>query len=250
MKGTKQRPCLERAAGTMNHLKLINQYLTERGSIEGLPSTGLPFVTISREVCAGGHLLAHAIQAEIVKENDRELFEGWHVFDRDLCEIIAADPSLEATMESLLAEAHRSEFKEFVDSLFTGRAHQYTVYKKTFRIVRALTSLGKVIIVGRAGACVTGDLPSGIHIRLIAPEAKRVHRLMKKLGLEHDEALTLLHSQEEDKRALVKEYFNKNIEDPTLYDVVWNSANVDMHDICHSTIDLIKRRARAAVHAA
>ena len=228
----------------MNHLKLINQYLSERGCLNGVPVTGFPFVTISRQVCAGGHLLAHVIQTELLKEPDRELFEGWHVFDRELCEIVAADPSLEASMDSLLAEERRSGYNEFFDGLFSGHLHQYSIDKKTFRIVHLLASLGKVIIVGRAAACVTRNLPGGIHVRVVAPEAQRVRWMMRKLKLEHDAAVRVVREQEGDKRAQVKEYFNKDIDDPLLYDVVWNSGTVDMHDICHAVIALVKRRAQ------
>ena len=231
----------------MNHIKLIQQYLRDHGSIDGVPASGLPFVTISRQVGAGGHLLAHAIVAEFLKEPDRKLFEGWHVFDRELCEIIAADPSLETSMESLLAEERRSEFSEFFEGLFTGHLHQYSIDKKTFRIVHLLASLGKVVIVGRAGACVTRNLPEGIHIRLVAAESKRVRWMMKKLNLDHTAAVRVVREQEADKRQLVKNYFNKDIDDPVLYDVVCNSGTVDMHDICHAVIALLKRRAQAVL---
>lgn len=231
----------------MNHLKLINQYLEERGSLNGVPVTGYPFITISRQVGAGGHLLAHVILTEFLNEEDRELFDGWHVFDREICEIVAADPSLETTMESLLAEERRSEYKEFLEGLFTGHLHQYSIDKKTFRIVHLLAALGKVIIVGRAGACVTRSLPGGIHVRLVASEAKRIRWMMKKLKLDHDAAVRVVHEQEEDKRKLVRDYFNKDIDDTLLYDVTWNTGTVDMHEICHSVIALLKRRVQAGV---
>jgi len=233
----------------MNHLQLINQYLSEHGSIEGVPATGLPFVTISRQVAAGGHLLAHVVLTEFLREPDRELFEGWHVFDRELCEIVAADPSLEASMESLLSEERLTEFSEFFEGLFTGHLHQYSIDKKTFRIVHLLATLGKVIIVGRAGACVTRSLPGGVHVRLAAAESKRVRWMMKKLKLEHDAAVRVVREQDADKRGRVQEYFNKDIDDPVLYDVVWNSGTVNMEDIAQSVIALIKRRAETLAAA-
>lgn len=230
----------------MNHLKLIHQYLKERGSLEGIPSSGLPFVTISRQVGAGGHLLAHVILTDFLKEADRELFGGWHVFDRELCEIVASDPELETSMEALMAEEHRSEFTEFIESLFSGRSKQYSIQKKTFRIVRMLASLGKVIIVGRAGACVTCDLPGGVHVRVVAPETTRLRWLAKKFRIDKAAARVMLKKQEADRHKLLRTYFNKDVDDPLLYDAIWNSESADMHEIAASVITMIKRRAAAA----
>jgi cytidylate kinase len=233
----------------MNHLKLIHQYLKERGSIRGIPPSGLPFITISREAGAGGHLLAHVILTDFLKQKDRGLFEGWHVFDRELCEVVAGDPELQASMEELLAEKHRSEFAEFIDSLFSGRARQYEIYKKTFAIVRLLGCLGKVIIVGRAASCVCADLPGGVHIRIVAPEAQRIRWLGKKLKITREEARIELLRQEDDKRRLVSDFFDKDINDPLLYHTVWNSGRVDMHTISESVIELVRLQHQALCQA-
>ena len=226
----------------MNHLKIIRSYLREKGSLEAVPATGFPFVTISRDAAAGGHLLAHVLVSDFLKEEDQELFGGWHVFDRELCEIVASDPELRTSMENLLTEDYHSEFKEFIDGLFTGRAQQYMQHKKTFRIVRILALLGKVIIVGRAGSLVTRDLASGIQIRLVARETCRARWMMAKLRLTRDEARETIRKQDSDRRKMVRTFFNRDINDPLLYDVVWNSETVEPHEMACSIIQMIKRR--------
>jgi hypothetical protein len=228
----------------MNHMMLIHRYLKERGSLDGVPSSGYPFVTISRQAGAGGHLLAHVILSDFLKQEDRDLFSGWHVFDRELCEVIANDPELHTSMEKLLAEEQRPEFAEYMESLFTGRPRQYLINRKTFGLVRLLGTLGKVIIVGRAAACVCRGLSGGIHIRIVAPEAVRMRWLAKKFKVEKEEAQEMLEKQQADGEKLVRDFFCHDVNDPLLYDTIWNSASVDPHSISLSVIDLIKRRYR------
>lgn len=227
----------------MNHLKIIHDYLKSKRSLDSFEPGGLPFITISRESGAGGHLLAHVIQSDmglLCKDDAR--FEGWHVFDKELCEVVAQDPEIQSSMEELLKEKYRSEYQGFIEELFTGRSVQYKLFKKTFQIVRILSCLGKVIIVGRAGCCVAQDLPGGIHIRLVAPEASRVRWTMKKMKLEKAKATTLIRKEQRERQRMVNDFFGRDISDPTLYDAVFNTAKMDMHEISYAVIDMIKRR--------
>src|SRR5512137_475655 len=136
----------------MNHLKILHEFLHENRSPADLPVSDYPFVTISREAGAGGHLLSYVLITEFLKLHN-EVFRGWHVFDRELCRVVAEDPCLHGSMDSLIREEHRSEFGGFMDGLFTGRASSYLLDKKTFAIVRMLATIGKVIIVGRCASC-------------------------------------------------------------------------------------------------
>lgn len=228
----------------MNHLKLAQQFLAEHRDMEDLPEFGFPFVTISRQAGAGGHLLSYVILSEFLKFKGTELFEGWHVFDKDLCEVVAKDPQLQGSMETLLAEKYRSEFREFIESLFTGQSRQYLLYKTTFKVVRMLALLGKVIIVGRGSALVAADLPQGVHIRLVAPRTNRIVWMMKRFKLTKEAASTAIDKQDADRRKLIKLFFHRDIEDPLLYDAVWNTGKVPLEVITRATLDMIRERGK------
>jgi cytidylate kinase len=229
----------------MNHLKMIQQFLKERRNFEDLPEYGYPFVTISRQGGAGGHLLSYVILTEFLKHRDQAVFEGWHVFDKELCEVVAKDPLLQGSMEVLVGEKYRSEFRDFIESMFTGKSDQYMLYKATFKVVRMLALIGKVIVVGRGGSLVTADLPQGIHLRLVAPEANRVVWMMKRFKLSKDDARKLIEKQDSDRKKLIRMFFHRDIESPLLYDVVWNTGKVGMDVITEATISLIRQRATA-----
>ncbi len=228
----------------MNHLKMIQQFLKERRDFEDLPEYGYPFVTISRQAGAGGHLLAYVILTEFLKKKEcHPLFEGWHVFDKELTEVVARDPLLTNDIEGLVAQKQRTQFNDFVESLYTGRSEQYELQRTTFKVVRMLALIGKVILVGRAGSLVTADLPQGIHIRLIAPEAHRIVWMMKRFKINKEDASELVKKQDASRRKLIKLFFNRDIESPLLYDMVWNTGRVGLDVITAATIELIRQRS-------
>ena len=227
----------------MNHLKMIHQFLAERRHVEDIPENGYPFVTISRQAGAGGHLLSYVILSEFLKHKDREpLLEGWHVFDKELTELVAKDPLLTTDFEGLVSEKHRSQFNDFVESLFTGHSEQDNLARTSFKVVRMLALIGKVVIVGRGGCLVTADLPQGIHMRLVAPEAHRVVWMMKRFKLNKEDAQDLVTKQDSSRRKLIKLLFNRDIQDPLLYDVTWNTGRVGLDVITAATINLIRQR--------
>jgi len=225
-----------------NHLKLIQQFIRERRKLEDIPESGLPFVTISRESGAGGHLLSHVILTDFLKE-ESDLFRGWHVFDKLLCEVVAEDPELTNSMETLLREQYKSDFTDILESFMAGYSSQYSLYKKTFRVIAMLAAIGKVIIVGRASNFVTRHLQTGIHLRLVAPEEQRVVWIAKRWKLSRDEARRTARRDDADRRRLVRTFFHADIEDPLNYDAVWNTGAADMHEISFSVIQMIKRRS-------
>ena len=114
-----------------------------------------PFITISRQAGAQGLSLARAIVAEMAKE--RKLtgdptFKGWHVYDRKLCELVAADPKLSVYFESLVKETFHSDFEDYIAHLLSGTSPQAAVIHKMFHAVRSVARVGKAVIVGRAGS--------------------------------------------------------------------------------------------------
>lgn len=231
--------------GRIGEIQFFEDFMRNKDSARDQIGTGLPFVTISRESCSGGHLLSHVLMTDFLKQDDHDaLFKDWHIFDRQLCETIAQNSQMQNSVEQLLHEKYHSEFKDFVDSLFTGQSDKYTLHKTTSRIIHMLATIGKVIIVNSSACCITRDLKSGVHVRLVAPELKRTTWMMKRFNMNKAEALEAVDEQDHCQKKLIKQYFNKDVEDPLLYDTIWNTARVEMHEISHAIIDMIRDRAR------
>jgi cytidylate kinase len=225
---------------TINHAEAVREYLRQRRK-EELVCEISPFVTISREAGAGGHTLAREILRRL-EDTMPEMGSGWEVFDYKLCLMIAQDEELNGSFSSLMAEEYKSEYNQAIYDLLSGKTQQYHLYKRVFEIVRALATLGRVVVVGRAGACVTADMPHGISLRLVADFDTRVYRMMQLLEIPEDEAVRKVREQDRDRYRLVKDFFGKDIHDPHLYDVVFNTDRITLKEMAEVAADMIRQR--------
>lgn len=204
---------------------------------------GYPFITISRQTGAGGNKLAEAILSEMEKCSSSDLYAGWKVFDRDLCTLIAEEKDLDVVLEELLSEEYHSQFSEFINDFMRARTSQYEVLKRMFQITRTLTSVGKVVIVGHGSSFVTRDLPGGIHLRLVASEHDRVRAIMKTKALDKDAAKREIMRIDKERMHFVRDYFMHDIDDPLMYDVVWNTSAEPIEYLASTIVSMIKQKA-------
>ena len=227
----------------MNSATLIRQYLQKRKETEE-DLGSLPFVTISRQAGCGSREIA----AEIVRQLGGTPLAGgnarWEIFGEELCQIIADDPKLADSLNDLFLEEYHSELHELISDLVSGTARQYAAYKKVFEIVRALAMLGNAIIIGRGGAHVCKDIPTGVHIRLVGSEETRIGKLAKRMKLDAGDAAKKVRSLEKSRARLVKDFFDRDINDPANYDAVFNIDTLTIPEIGGLTVELLKQRMR------
>ncbi|HXV28018.1 MAG TPA: cytidylate kinase-like family protein [bacterium] len=219
------------------------KYEEEKGAGLDLAKGRYPFVTISREAGAGGHTLAEALIEEMKKEKD-PLFQGWQMFDQELCKKVCEEPGLKVTLNFLLSFEYRSQIEDMMAEMIVGNSPQDIIFKKIFQIIRNLAGYGKVILVGRGSSCLTRELPQGIHVRLVAPLPIRIKRIMKVKNFTEAKAKDFIHEQDKSRQRLVKTFFNCDIENPLLYDIVWNTARVPTEEIARLLLGMIKERAK------
>jgi cytidylate kinase len=224
----------------------LAQYVKESASAG--PSRGrppAPFVTISRQAGAGAHALAEALIARFSQEKD-VLFAGWQVFDRNICERVAADPDLHVSLQSLLDEDFHTGLDDYLRGALADMSSQIAVDHHMFRIVRGICAMGKAVVIGRAAALITRDLPLGVHLRLVSPPGARVKRISREYNIAEMAARDGLNRKDARRARMVDAYFEKDIADPLLYDCVWNTGAVPFDVIAESMICLIRRRAARA----
>jgi cytidylate kinase len=65
---------------------------------------------------------------------------------------------------------------------------------------------------------------------------------MKRFKINKEEAREQVKSQDRDRKKLIKVFFNRDIDDPLLYDMVWNTAKVELDVITRATLELINKR--------
>jgi len=229
----------------MSRLETMERYLSahaadkdESGDRSELLSR--PFLTISRQAGGGGHQLAEVLMDVFAQQADTELFGGWQVFDRKLCEIVADNPTYSKSMDSLVAEKYRSKTEEFFHQVMRPTIDQDMLMHQVFRVVAAVASIGKSIIIGRGASEVTRDMGPKLSMRLIAPEEVRIPRVMDYYGLDERAAREEARRLDTSRARLLKTHFQVDIEDPMRYDVVWNTGEVSLETIAESVMAALR----------
>jgi cytidylate kinase len=216
----------------------------EKNGPEIDPKKGrFPFVAISRQAGAGGQALATLLAEKFQTLYGESLFRDWQLCNQELCHMVAQDPKLKDLVESMQRTEYHSHAEDILTQFIYGGASQDLVVKKMFQLMRTFALHGKVILVGRGSSFLTRDLPLGIHIRLEAPMESRVKRMVSAFGLTEKKARETIEEKDKAKAELVKTFFHKDIRDPLLYDMVWNTDRVPIEEIAKLLIEMIRDKA-------
>ena len=183
----------------------------------------LPFVTVSRQAGAGAETVAGLLAAKLNGQGPQGA-QPWTVFDKNLIDRVLADQDLPQEIAKLVEEDKDTTIKAIVGELLGLHPSMWTIFHHTSDTILKLARLGRCIIVGRGGNIVTAKLQGGIHVRLVAPENVRLAHLAKHFGLDEKSAAKYLHEHDEGRRRYVKTNFERDIEDPLLYDAVLNTG--------------------------
>src|SRR5262249_4202258 len=119
-----------------------------------------------------------------------------------------------------------SEIADTVDEFFGLHPQSWTLVRKTTETILRLVELGRVIIVGRGGGIITRHLNYVLHVRLVGAFEQRLERVREFYKLKEKEAREFMRREDLGRRRYLKKYFNKDIDDPLLYDMVINTDRV------------------------
>jgi len=108
------------------------------------------------------------------------------------------------------------------------------------KIIYGFAQKNNVVIVGRGGQVLLKDLPGILHVRVIAPFAVRIRRIMEEQGLKEKQALQLLRRSEEDSAGFIQSFFKVDWEDPSLYDLVINTQKLSVDSAIMMILEAIQ----------
>lgn len=196
---------------------------------QGKICVGRPFITVSRQF--GCMALETGLRfAERLNQADAS-DTGWTFYDKEIVHRIAADMGISKRLASLLTEGSRSKIARYMDVLFKKWPVEDEVFQQTVHVIRSVCEKGHAVVVGRGACKITEDMPKGFHIRIVAPLLWRVEQVSSFYQISKEEATRRVRLMDAEREAFFRRYFNEDIANPDLYDLVLNQARLSMNSI-------------------
>jgi cytidylate kinase len=184
-----------------------------------------PFVTISRQAGAGAETVARLLADKLNAKSGKDE-QPWTVFDKNLINKVLEDQNMPQEIARHVHEDKDTTLKALVGELLGMHPSMWTIFHHTSDTILKLARIGRCILVGRGGNIITARLKGGVHVRLVAPESVRLAHLKSHFKMEDKAAEKYLHDEDTGRRRYVKTNFDRDIDDPLLYDAVLNTATL------------------------
>ena len=214
-------------------------YLSQRYyGIKGKEKQPGPYLTISRETGCNATVLASNITKQLRKQGIH-----WHFVNKEI---------LDKSAERLHLDKNKLEHeflitrKNAMDDIIKALSSRYYKTDKKIRdtiadIIRYEAKQGNTIIVGRAGAITTADIPGGLHIRLVAPFQWRVNELSKRKTFSVKEIEDYIHENDRKRQLLLEQFETKKPYDD-YFDLVINVSRFTHQEIISLVLNIMKMK--------
>lgn len=203
---------------TILHTQLANRPLARPAGAQ----TAKPFITLSREACAGATTLGRAL-LPLLNHAVGEDGRSWMLLDKDLITHALTQHNLPGHLADFLPEDRIPETKALMGELVGLHPPLWQLEHQVSEAIIHFAKLGRVILAGRAAHVLTRHLAGGIHVRLVAAPETRVQRYMKLQGCSQTFAESALRESDNARRRYVHTNYEQDIDDAHTYDLVINT---------------------------
>jgi cytidylate kinase len=108
----------------------------------------------------------------------------------------------------------------FLDRIFSNKPQVYLEYMDS--IIFEVSRKGNGVIIGHGSQMLLQDFGCALHVRIQAAEAARIQYVAQKRGLSEEAARKLIHKLDSKHRGFFRLAFGKDLNDPSLYDLIVN----------------------------
>jgi cytidylate kinase len=213
-----------------------------------MPREPIQIVTLSREYGAGGSQLGLLLGSAL----------AWPVLDRDLAERLAK----RLRCRSADVEQHHERAPRFLERIaaaFTvvpsdapvlpelSRAPNPDILVEATRaVLLEAVRTPPLIVIGHGANCLLSDRSDVLRVRVTAPYAVRVRRVARRTGQAVEEAGADVRQRDADRRQYLERYYDKDTNDPYLYDLQINTATITLEVAAQMVVRLIRPDGVAA----
>jgi cytidylate kinase len=184
--------------------------------------TGVSIITVSREPGSGGRIVAARLADKL----------GIDILHQEVINEMAKSANVSEKLVETLDERGLSTLEDWISSLVHERHLWPDRYMQhLMKVVGTIGKHGRAVVVGR-GANFILPPEKRFSVRIVAPQAWRINNVAKEFDISPEDAKRrVMQTQtESDRRAFIRKYFNADIADPTNYDLVINTATLNVDD--------------------
>jgi hypothetical protein len=189
----------------------------------------MAILTISRAYGSGGREVGRAAATKLeYAYEDRVTL---------LAALRAADPSW---------ERFGDEYDEHKPSLWERFDWSYRGYSALLqRHLLEAAAADRVVIVGRGGAFLLAGVPTALHVRIVAPLAARIERIMRREHADHDSVRALIERIDRERAGFIGAIYHRAWDDPAAYDLTCDTSLLEQEAIVDDIVAHLAVRDRA-----
>lgn len=181
---------------------------------EQAPPRPPPVITVSREFGSQGAAIGEAAANKL----------GLSFWDQQLVHAIADRSGAPERLVESLDEHSRGQLDDLITGALSGfRSTEYSYVRQLFRVIHTIQEHGGAVIIGR-GAQYIIDPQDCLRVRVICPLAERVAGFAEREGLSREQAEAKVREVERDRRAFIRQSFDRDVTDENAYDLILNRA--------------------------
>jgi cytidylate kinase len=189
-------------------------------------------ITVTREYGAGGYEVARRL-AEVL---------GWELLDRELLHQAAEvehvpDADLERLDEKAITLADRFRLHP---------PHQHYIHGLREAALRAATR-GNVVLVGRGTGQLLAEMPSVLHLRLVAPREWRARRMAHREGWTLEAAMARCTAEDRTRDRFTHYFFGAAPFQAAAYHFIANTGWIPLEDVVACTAALVQEQPAPAM---
>jgi len=181
---------------------------------------GVSVITVHREPGSGGRVVATRLAEKL----------GIAIFHQEVINEMAKSADVSEKLVETLDERGLSILEDWISSLVHERHLWPDRYMQhLMKVVGTIGKHGRAVVVGR-GANFILPPEKRFSVRIVGPQAWRINNVAKEFDMSSEDAKRRVMRTESDRRAFIRKYFNADIADPTNYDLVINTATLNVDD--------------------
>ena len=191
-----------------------------------------PHITISRQAGAGGRELALQVARTL----------NWDVLDREFLDFMAERYQLPRHGLEFVDETQTNWIDDIFGSWFNARvvSHQkYLVHLE--RLIWLAAVHGRVIFVGR-GAQFILPKGQGLSVRVTANLEDQIARMLERGVPTREAAIARIKKVDEQRRVFIRQYFQKDIDDLSLYDLTLDTSELGIEGAAEKVLKAYEQR--------